>query len=440
MKVPEGNLPAEVTGFVGRRRELTELRALLEESRLVTLTGVGGVGKTRMALKVATDTRRAFRQGAWFVELATLQDPTLVADTVASVLGVVKHTTRTALAQLQHYLADRQMLIILDNCEHLSDACAGMVSELLRAAPAVRFIVTSRHSLGVLGEQIFTVPPMSTPSSAEPVDTSALAQFDSVTLLCARASSAAEGFQLTEDNSALVARLCERLDGIPLAIELAAARLRTLTVADVLDRLDRRFQLLNAGNSAALPRHQTLEALLGWSYALCAPKEQALWARLSVFAGSFTLPAVEAVCAGTGLASQDMLDLVDALVRKSILIAERVGEQMRYRLLETVREYGSARLTRTKETWRLQEAHRGYFQRLAEQGFAEWCSRGQSEWLTRLRLDHANLRVAFDRCIDTADSEQACALAAALQWYWIAGGSLREGRRWLAQALAAADG
>jgi len=439
MKRCEGNLPADVTGFIGRRRELHDLRALLTASRLVTLTGVGGVGKTRMALKVAAEARRAFQDGAWFVELATLQDASLVADMVTSALGVIKHTTKAPSEQLADYLADKHLLIVLDNCEHLSEACATLVGELLRSAPMARFLVTSRHSLGVLGEQIFTVPPMSTPSSTAGLDPSSLNGFDAVALLCARASDSGSGFRVTQDNSTRVARLCEHLDGIPLAIELAAARLRTLTVADVLDRLDRRFQLLSAGNSAALPRHQTLQALIDWSYALCSPKEQTLWARLSVFAGSFSLSAVEAVCTGEGLTAEEMIDLVDALVRKSILIAEPSGEQMRYRLLETVREYGSARLATTDASTRLQRAHRDYFGCLAERSFTEWCGPEQAAWVARLREDHGNLRAAFDRCMESGRAEQACALAAALQWYWIAGGSLGEGRRWLGQVLAAAD-
>jgi non-specific serine/threonine protein kinase len=230
------------------------------------------------------------------------------------------------------------------------------------------------------------------------------------------------------------------LDGIPLAIELAAARLRTLPVGEVLDRLDRRFQLLSAGNSSALPRHQTLEALIDWSYALCSAKEQALWGRLSVFAGSFALTAAEIVCAGDGLTAGEIIDLVDGLVRKSILIVERSGEQMRYRLLETVREYGRDRLAETTEPARWQLAHLEYFQLLAEQSFQEWCGPRQAVWLARLREEHANLRSAFERCIASGRAEQACGFAAALQWFWIAGGRLGEGRLWLGQALAAADG
>ncbi|MCV7408198.1 AAA family ATPase [Mycobacterium florentinum] len=436
MKRNEGNLPADVTSFIGRRHELAELRAQLSASRLVTLTGVGGVGKTRMAIKVAADSRRAFADGAWFVELAALQDPAALAETVATALGVVKQTRRAPLSQLHHHLAGKQMLVILDNCEHLSAACAELVDELLRAAPMLRFLVTSRHSLGVLGEYIFTVPPLSTPRSGTRLDAFSLDEFDAVALLRARTSDSGSGFDITEENSALVARLCERLDGIPLAIELAAARLRTLPVGEVLERLDSRFQLLSAGNSSALPRHQTLAALIDWSYALCSAKEQALWGRLSVFAGSFTLAAAEAVCAGDGLTSDEIVDLVDALVHKSILIVERAGEQMRYRLLETLREYGKDRLTKKEQLQQLHLAHRDYFLRLAERSFAEWCGPDQPTWLARLREDHTNLRSAFDYCIEADQSEQACAMAAALQWYWIAGGSLGEGRRWLRQALS----
>ncbi|MDA2893260.1 LuxR C-terminal-related transcriptional regulator [Mycolicibacterium sp. BiH015] len=436
----DGHLPADVTGFIGRRRELNEVRGLLGASRLVTLTGVGGVGKTRMALKVAADARRAFADGAWFVELAALQDATLLADTVADALGVVKHASKAPLAQLLDHLVDKHLLLVLDNCEHLSGDCAALVSELLREAPDLRVVVTSRQSLGVLGEHIFTVPPMSTPSAGERLDVSTLAGYDAVALLCARASEGSSGFHITDENGPLVARLCERLDGIPLAIELAAARLRTLTVKDVLDRLDHRFRLLTNGNCAAMPRHQTLQALIDWSYELCSPAEQALWARLSVFAGSFSLEAVESVCSATDPGGAATVDVIDALVRKSILIADPAGEQTRYRLLETVREYGAGRLSATDERAPLQAAHRRYFQRLAERSHAEWCGPQQAVWLARLRRDHANLRAALDRCIDDKADDQACAMAAALQWFWIAGGSLGEGRRWLAQALTLAAG
>lgn len=435
-----GNLPADVTSFIGRRGEVAVLRAQLGASRLVTLTGVGGVGKTRMATRVAAESQRAFPDGAWFVELAPLEDAALLADTVATTLGVENHTTRAPLPQLRHQLAGKQMLIVLDNCEHISDACAGLVDELLRGAPMVRFLVTSRHSLGVLGEYIYTVPPLSTPKPGARLQVSSLEEFDSVALLRARASDSVSGFDISEHNSALVARLCERLDGIPLAIELAAARLRTLPVGEVLDRLDRRFQLLSAGNSSALPRHQTLAALIDWSYALCSLKEQTLWGRLSVFAGSFTLAAAEAVCAGDGVAADEIVDLVDALVRKSILIVERSGEQVRYRLLETLREYGRDRLAETAESPRMQLAHLQYFQRLAEQSFEQWCGPQQAVWLARLRAEQANLRSAFDRCIESGRKEQACTFAAALQWFWIAGGNLGEGRLWLGQALAASAG
>lgn len=438
LKQRGGNLPADVTSFVGRRTDIATLRAQLGESRLITLTGVGGVGKTRIALRLAAESQRAFPDGAWFVQLAALQDDSLVADTVATTLGLDNHTSRTALSELSRQMADRRLLLILDNCEHLSTACAALVDQLLRAAPMLRVVVTSRHSLGVLGEHIFTVPPLSTPASGPRYDTSALEQFDSVALLRARASNSTAGFEVTAENGESVARLCERLDGIPLAIELAAARLRTLSVGEVLERLDRRFQLLTAGNDAALPRHQTLAALIDWSYALCSAAEKSLWGRLSVFAGSFTLAAAEAVCAGDGVEVADVVDLVDSLVRKSILIVERTGEATRYRLLETLREYGRDRLVQTARASHWQMAHLDYFLRLADQSFGEWCGPDQARWLARLRDEHTNLRAAFDRCLELGLTERACSLAAALQWFWIAGGNLGEGRLWMDQALTAA--
>jgi non-specific serine/threonine protein kinase len=441
----DGSLPADVTSFIGRRRELAELRARLSASRLVTLTGVGGVGKTRLAIKAAEASRRAFPDGVWFVELAALTDGAQLAETVASALGVAKQTARTPLSQLRHHLAAKRALVVLDNGEHLADACAVLVDDLLRRAPMVRFLVTSCHQLGVLGERIFTVPPLSVPFSV-PIslpfsvprsgaghDRASLELFDSVALLRARASDSAPGFEITEANAEAVVRLCQRLDGIPLAIELAAARLRTLSVEEVLERLDHRFQLLSTGNRAALPRQRTLRALIDWSYALCSPKEQTLWARLSVFAGGFGLAAAEAVCPGGVLAREDLVDLLAGLVGKSIVMAEPAGGQMRYRLLETVRVYGRDRLAETGDSVR--RAHRDFFHRLAMSSRAEWCGPDQANWLDRLRADHANLKCAFDHYVELGHADGACGMASALQWYWIAAGGLGEGRRWLATAL-----
>lgn len=438
VKHHSGNLPADVTSFVGRRADIATLRAQLGESRLITLTGVGGVGKTRIALRLAAESQRAFPDGAWFVQLAALEDATLLADTVAATLGLDNLTSRTALSELGRQLTSRRLLIVLDNCEHISNACAALVDELLRAAPMLRVIITSRHSLGLLGEHIFTVPPLSTPVPGLRYDSAALEEFDSVALLRARATNSTAGFEITAENGESVARLCERLDGIPLAIELAAARLRTLSVGQVLERLDRRFQLLTAGNDAALPRQQTLMALIDWSFALCSTVEQTLWGRLSVFAGSFTLTAAESVCGGDEVQVDEIVDLVDALVRKSILIVERSGEQTRYRLLETLREYGRDRLVQTATASHWQMAHLDYFQHLADRSFEEWCGPGQAHWLARLRDEHTNLRAAFDRCLELGSTERACSFAAALQWFWIAGGNLGEGRLWLDQALTAA--
>ncbi|MGQ4600593.1 LuxR C-terminal-related transcriptional regulator [Nocardia sp. R6R-6] len=431
-----GNLPADLTSFIGRHREVAEVRTHLSASRLVTLTGAGGVGKTRLAIKVADGSRRAFRHGVWFIELAALDDSALVAETVATALGVVQQSSREPLPQLHHYLADKHLLVVLDNCEHLVHACAELVDDLLKAAPWVRFMVTSRQSLGLFGERIFTVPPLTTPRPGTGSDAALLDQFDSVALLRARAVDHAPQFEVTEENCDSVARLCERLDGIPLAVELAAARLRSLSANEVLERLDHRFDLLTSGSSAAPPRQQTLRALIDWSYALCSVKEQTLWARLSVFSRSFALDSVEEVCSGDSLVGGEMIDLLDGLVRKSIVIAEFTGGRARYQLLETVREYGADRLAAAGERERLRLAHQDHFHRLAEQSFEQWFGPNQATWLERVRADHANLASAFDRYIESGRADRACALAAALQWYWIAGGRLGEARRWLNQALS----
>ena len=341
---PVGNLPAELTSFVGRRREVARARSLLGGSRLVTITGVGGVGKTRLALRTAAEARRAFRDGVWLVDLASLTDPGLVAQAVGSALGLRYQSTRWPLSILSDYLAGRQILLVLDNCEHLLDACAVLVDVLLRAAADLRILATSRQPLGIDGEQIMQVPTLSVPDPECLPPVEAMGQYEAVTLFAERAASVRHDFALTEDNCGPVVLVCRRLGGIPLAVELAARRLRALSVEQLLDRLADRYRLLTADNRAALPRQQTLRALIDWSFNLCSPPEQALWVRVSVFAGEFDVDMAEGVCGGEDLPHADMLDLLTALVDKSIFTAAEAGGRMRYRMLDTIRQYGRDRL------------------------------------------------------------------------------------------------
>ncbi|HKS45954.1 MAG TPA: LuxR C-terminal-related transcriptional regulator [Amycolatopsis sp.] len=431
-----GNMPVAVTSFVGRRREIGEVRQRLAAGRLVTLTGVGGVGKTRLAIEAATESHRAFTDGAWLVDLAPVREPELVGRAVATALGIPDQSTKPAVAQLIDHLARRQALVLLDNCEHLIDACAALTDRLLRACARVRVLATSRQALGIAGEHIYLVPPLSAPDPDSPPPAAALGQYESVNLLVDRAVAIRPGFAVTKRNAVAVARLCARLDGIPLAIELAASRLRSLVVDEVIDRLEDRFGLLTGGSRAALPRQRTLRALIDWSYELCSPGEKLLWARLSAFAGGFDLAAAEGVCAGDGLAREEILDLVDQLVAQSVLLAGERDGRTRYRMLETIREYGWERLAASGEHTEVRTRHQEFFGRLAERIAAEWEGPGQEAGLAALRADHGNLRSALEWCVTTGSTKKALSLVTALRYHWCADGFLSEGRRWIDRALA----
>lgn len=411
---------------------------MLSASRLVTLTGVGGVGKTRLALRVADDARRAFPDGVWLTELAELDDPALLAQSVTEALEVLDHSSRPPIDVLVDHLRDKQALIVLDNCEHLLEACALLTGRLLREAPRLRVLATSRQALGTAGEQTLAVPTLGLPDADGPrLSTGALAQCDAVRLFVERARDILPGFHITEDNRGAVERVCRRLEGIPLGIELAAVRLRALSVQQLLDRLDDRFRLLTIGSRTVLPRHQTLRALIDWSYELCTERERLLWARVSVFAGSLDLEAAEAVCAGEGIAREEILDLVTELVDKSVLLREEHDTAVRYRMLDTLREYGRERLGASGEETARLSRHRDYYRMLAADARAALFGPAQVQWFTRLQLEHANLRTALESSF--AEPEQAIfglGIAADLLYHWITSYYLAEGRRWLDQGLA----
>jgi predicted ATPase/DNA-binding CsgD family transcriptional regulator len=431
------NLPVEATSFVGRRRELTEARRMLSATRLLTLTGAGGVGKTRLAQRVAAEVRRAFPDGVWFVGLSSLEEPELLAETVAATLGL-RDDTENPVDRLADYLEDKRLLLVLDNCEHLLDECATLVARLLTAAAGVRVLATSRQVLRVEGEQILPVPPLALPDVATARHEPDLSRYDAVALFVDRASAVLPGFRMTERNRNAVARICQRLDGIPLAIELAAVQLRTLSVEDVLSRLGDRFQLLTGGDEAA-GRQQTLEAAIDWGFGLCSPGEQLLWGRLSVFAGGFELEAAEEICAAGDIDRFEVLDLLAGLVEKSIVTHEEdeAGRRSRYHMLATIRQYGRKKLAASGEETLVRHRHRDYYWRLAERVRADFFSPRETAWLTRLQREHANLRVALEFCLtEHGQARRALEIAAQLRGYWIAAGYLREGHRWLRQALA----
>ncbi|MFC5731073.1 MULTISPECIES: ATP-binding protein [Nocardioides] len=422
-----------MTSFVGRRRELSETRRLLASSRMLTLTGVGGVGKTRLALRMAAEVRRTFPDGVWFVELAALHDSQLVPHTVANALEL-RQVSADPASDLAAYLETRRLLVVLDNCEHLTEACAILVSKLLAAAPGLRILATSRHVLGVEGEQIIAVPPLTTPT--EHVAAGDAAHYESVRLFLDRAAAVAPDFEIGDGNREAVVELCRRLDGIPLAIELAAVWLRTLSPVQILERLDDRFRLLTSGRSAAPARHQALDAAVGWSHELCSPAEQLLWARLSVFSGGFDLEAAEQVCSGEEIPTVDVLNLVASLVNKSVVIRIQATSHTTawYQMLETIRQYGAERLSED-QGHALRVRHRDYYRGLAERYAAEGFGPHQADWYIRLRREHGNLRAALEFALeDPADAAGVFDIAAPLWNFWFAG-FLREGYRYLSRAI-----
>jgi len=428
-----GGLRDELTEFVGRRAELAQVRDALAGARLVTLTGPGGIGKTRLALQVAAGAARAFRDGVWLAELTGLRDPGLLVAEVARSLGLSDKSARWAVASLADYLQSRQVLLVLDGCEHLADACAVMADVLLRGCPGLRIIATSRHVLGVAGEVTIAVPPMTVPAEGNPAGPEELLGYEAVRLFAGRGAAVLPGFAVDESNGAVVAGVCRALDGIPLAVELAAVRLRSLSPGQILDRLDARFQLLAGGGPAGQPHHRTLQAALEWSYELLTDGEQAMWRRVSVFAGSFDLDAAEKVCAVGRLATGQTADLIDALVAKSILLREGQGTA-RYRLLDTIREFGLAKLRGRGNERALRLRHRAYYAALAARQDAFGPGRG--EWIAALDADHENLRAALRFCLaDPAEAAAGAQIACDLWRYWETRGHLTEGRRVLAALL-----
>ncbi|NNN33800.1 LuxR family transcriptional regulator [Streptomyces sp. S3(2020)] len=420
-----GNLPAAFTSYVGGRQQVDKVSDLVEASRLVTLTGAGGIGKTRLALEAAARMEPRFADGVWFVDLAPLREPAALEEVVATALRMPEQGMRPVMEWLARYLAERRTLIVLDNCEHLADACARLAQALLRAAPELRILATSRHTLGLTGEHVFTVPSL-TPGSA-------------ARLLEERAGAVRPGFRVTSENQAEVTRLCADLDGLPLAIELAASRLRTLTVKQVTDRLEDRFALLSGSGRIRPPHQNTLHGTIMWSYELCAPAERLLWNRLTVFAGGFDLEAAEDVCADpsphSDIARPEVLDLLDRLVAQSVVLTCEVDGLPRYRLLASIRQYGRERLTESGEERELLRRHQAFFLALARRVDRHWYGADQAENLARLRAEHPNLLVALT---PGTDPRARCALAAALSWHWFVGGFLNEGRAQLDRALAAA--
>src|ERR671916_121532 len=378
---PPNNLPSELSSFVGREEELAEVKRLLENGRLLTLTGSGGCGKTRLALAVARELVEGFEDGVWLVELASLADPSLVPQVVAFTLGVREQPGRSLTETLSDYLSSKKMLLVLDNCEHLIEACATLAEALLRSCPELRVMATSREALGITGEVAWHVPSLSLPDVRRLPDIESLPRYESARLFVERAAAVKQTFTLTDQNAVAVAQVCYRLDGIPLAIELAAARAKVLSVEQIADRLNDPFGLLSAGGRTAMPRHRTLHATMDWSHELLPDEERALFRRLSVFAGGFSLEAAESVCAGEELERDEVLELLSHLVDKSLVVAREVSGEARYRLLETVRQYAREKLSESDEAELLRERHAGFYLALAEEAEPELKGERQIAWV-----------------------------------------------------------
>jgi len=427
-----GNLPAEATSFVGRRRELAELRRKLANARIVSLVGPGGVGKTRLALRAATDLSRAFPAGAWLVELADVRDPELVANAVLAGLDLRDQAATEPVALLLGYLESKELLLVLDNCEHLLEAVAHVVAEITRAAPGVRVLATSREPLSAPGEHVLPVPPLELPPAHVTEPLSRLRENEAVALFLERAEAAMGAFELSAANQSAVVDLCRRLDGLPLAIELAAVRTRVLGVEQILERLSDRFALLTGGGRAALPRHQTLETAIDWSHDLLTETERTLLRRLCVFTGRFTLEDVEAVCVPHALSP------LGSLVEKSLVVREDFRGLACYRLHETMREYAARKLRDASEDKVVERRCTAYY--VARCQATALQARFQlPTWLAWMDLEIDNIRSVLRRCLVRSDSVAGIQLATSLSWFWITRATT-EGVRWLDELLASGPG
>lgn len=432
------NLPASLTSFVGRERETEEVKQLLTRTRLLTITGAGGAGKTRLALHVAEDLLEFFGDGVWLIDLAPISDPALIVQFVADVLGIREEAGKSLQQLLISYMRTKNTLLLLDNCEHMIQGVAQFVETILRSAPELRILTTSREALGMSGEVIWRILHLSTPGLTDRVVPENLVQYEAVKLFAERAAAVKPDFAVTVENASAVAKICARLDGIPLAIELAAARVRVLSVEEIADRLDDRFRLLVSGNRTALPRQQTLRALLDWSYDLLSDHERILLRRLSAFTGGWTLQAVEEVCADRFIEAWQILDLLIHLVDKSLVIGESHEGVERYRFLETIRQYAQEHLLVAGEVEELARKHAEYFLMLAEESYGELWGPKQGIRLVQLEAEHENLRMALEWMKrDENRAEMLLRMAGSLWRFWEIRGYISEGRAWLQRALDA---
>jgi len=435
--LPPSNLPVQLTSFVGREPELTELAAALRQARLLTIAGASGLGKTRLAVELARQALPDHPDGVWFVSLAGVTDPAQVPREVATALGLRESYGGSAAEALPAHVGMRQLLLVLDNCEHLLDACARLIESLLRDCPAMKVLATGHEPLRVPGERVWRISPLGLPSADNGwASYEAVADAEAIRLFRARAGLVQPQFALTPANADAVAGICRRLDGIPLAIELAAARTEMMSVDDILARLEDRFRLLTGGSRTALPRHQTLRAALDWGHQLLNDDERRLFRRLSVFSGPFELAAAEAVAADGDLPAETVLGHLSGLVDKSLVVpAAGPDGRTRCRMLETVRQYAAERLLDAAEGDETRRRHADHFLAMSEVAAGFERRPGQAEWLARLEFDHEDLRAAL-LWYRAHDHQRWVRLALALSWFWLVRGHLSEGREWLGGVIA----
>jgi len=434
LNVAANNLPTQLTTFIGRETEVAEVKRLLSGSRLTTLTGSGGCGKTRLSIQVASEMQTGYPNGVWLVELAPVADPALVSLTVVAVLGLMDDGHRPALEILTDFIHVKTLLLVLDNCEHVIDACAQLSEALLRACPKLGILASSREALGIAGESSYRVPSLAVPEPGQLPPLETLARLGAVRLFVERAALARPGFALTAQNAPAIAQICQRLDGIPLAIELAAARVRALSAEEINARLDDRFRLLTGGSRTALPRQQTLRALIDWSYSLLSEPERLLFKRLAVFVGGWTLAAAEKVCSDDGLDPATVLDTLSRLVDKSLVVAEEAAGETRYSRLETIRQYSREKFAETDEVAVVRDRHLAYYVQFSEMAEEHVQGREAILWSRRLENEQDNLRAALEWSL-ARNPDSALRIVGALQFYWHTGGYSAEGSRWTQQAL-----
>lgn len=443
------NLPVQLTSFIGRESDLAEVERLLSEARLITLTGPGGCGKTRLAIQIANKVNGLFEDGVWWVDLAPSIDPALVPQFVVHTFGTRPVADQPMMESLINFVRPKQMLLLLDNCEHLNEACAQLARQLLIEAPDLRILATSREALAVDGETIYPVSGLVWPSfSKEDMqagqssrDLQALLGYDAVKLFVERARSISPSFSLTVENALAVVEVCWRLDGLPLALELASARINVLTVQEIAGRLNDRLTLLTSGKRSGFePRHRTLKATIDWSYTLLTTEEQKLLSRLAVFAAGCSLDTINEICTGGGIFREQMLDLLASLVDKSLIIAETSGKaSARYRLLETIRAYALEKLHEAGEAPRLRDRHLDLFLARAEEAMPKLFEAYQQLWLNWLEAEHDNLRAALAWALESKRIEAGLRLASALTIFWEIFGYVQEGLGWMERLLAEAD-